>query len=372
MKLIVITNIIAPNRIPIFNNLAKTKDIELKVIFFSENDPHRKWKVYKNDIDFNYEILKCLHFFFRAIETPVYLHWGLWRALKKYKPDAICVIGYHHMAAWESLLYGKLNNTKIILWGGSHLLSGFIKNFLTELYKKIIVPKFDSYVTYGTSAREQLAHYGAQYKKIVVGCNTVDIEWFMAKSRQISEVKRKDFKERFSAKNVLYVGDFMSRKGVFNLIKAFEKLNNKNVGLILVGDGPEKSKYLEYINSHKICNIFFEGFIHKENIIKYYKIADIFVLPSFNEVWGLVVNEAMACGLPILSSVFAGATRDIVKDGVNGYSFDPNNIDELTVKLRDLLTDDKKRIEMGQKSIEIIKYKTPAFYAEKIAEAITI
>jgi len=85
-----------------------------------------------------------------------------------------------------------------------------------------------------------------------------------------------------------------------------------------------------------------------------------------------VVNEAMACGLPVISSKLAGVTQDLVKDGINGYSFDPNNIDELTRELKELLLKDRKRIEMGRKSLEIIKDKTPEKYAESILKAIDL
>ncbi|GAI76670.1 unnamed protein product, partial [marine sediment metagenome] len=134
--------------------------------------------------------------------------------------------------------------------------------------------------------------------------------------------------------------------------------------------GIGKAAYLEYVREHQIKNIFFEGFVQKEDIVKYYKLADVFVLPSFNEVWGLVVNEAMACGLPIISSKLAGVTRDLVKDGINGYSFDPDNIEELTEKLKTILGNNELRNKMRAKSLEIIKDKTPQNYAEKILETV--
>ena len=251
-------------------------------------------------------------------------------------------------------------------------MSGFVKNPLSNLYKKMIIPRFNSYVTYGTAAKKQIIYYGVNSEKTIVGCNTVDIRWFIRKSQEIREYKIKEMKKRYPAKNILYVGNFIAHKGVLNLMKAFQKVNMDNVGLILVGDGIEKALYLKYIKEHQIKNIFFEGFVQKEDIVKYYKLVDVFVLPSFNEVWGLVVNEAMACGLPVISSKLAGVTQDLVKDGINGYSFDPNNVSELTEKLKFILSNDELRERMRSSSVKIAKDKTAEDYADKILEAVNI
>ena len=371
-KLILIMNIISPYRIPVFNHLAKDGDRDFMVIFLAGTEGSRHWKIYKEEIKFDYKILKNLHFYIQSKEMPIYFNRGLWGELKKFRPEAICVCGYHYLVTVEALIYAKLTGTKITLWAGSHLLSGFLKNPLTDFYKKMIIPRFDFYITYGAAAKQQIIHYGADPGKIIVGCNTVDIEWFMNKCKEIRNNEISQMRKKYPSKNILYVGEFIERKAVINLIAAFEKLGIDNVGLILVGKGKEKDKYSKYIKGHNVKNVFFEGFVQKEDIVKYYKLTDVFVLPSFNEVWGLVVNEAMACGIPVISSKYAGVTRDLVQDGVNGYSFHPANIDELTQRLRELMLDDEKRIQMGKKSLEIIRNKTPQRYAESILKAVNL
>jgi glycosyltransferase involved in cell wall biosynthesis len=371
-KVLLIHNIVSPCLIPVFNHLAKVKDIDFKIIFLASTDSNRAWNIPIKDIEFNYKILKNLHFYIQSKELPLYFHWGLWSELREFKPDIVCMCGYQFFAAIEALIYAKISRVPITLWAGSHLLSGHIKNCLTDFYKSFFIPKFSTYITYGTACREQLINYGANPDKIIVGCNTVDIKWFMKKSQEISEEQIKELKKSYCNKNILYVGEFVERKGVINLIKAFEKLNQNDIGLVLVGKGKEKDKYIKYININRIKNVFIENFVQKDEIVKYYRLADIFVLPSFNEVWGLVVNEAMACGLPVISSIFAGATRDLVKEGINGFSFDPYNIDDLANKIINLLNDDKKREQMGKSSIDIIRDITPAKYAQDILSAIEI
>jgi len=369
-RIALITNIIAPYRITLFNLISDNPEIDLKVIFLAKSEINRKWDINLNDIRFNYIILNNFCIFIRSKEMPIYFNPGFWKILNDLKPDAICMCGYHYLATIGALLYAKIKNIPITLWAESHMLSGFIKNPLTEFYKKIIIPGFSSYITSGIAAKEQIVYYGAKPKRIVVGCNAIDVEWFTRKCKNIQENEMVEMKSRYPSQNILYVGKFISFKGVFNLIMAFERLNLADVGLILIGEGEEKDKYLEYIRKHNIKNIFFEGFVQQEDIVKYYKLADVFVLPSFNEVWGFVVNEAMACGLPVISSSYAGATRDLVKDNINGYSFNPHDIDELAAKLRYILTDNKLKENMGKRSVEIIKDKSTQNYANKILKAI--
>ena len=372
MRLTLIINFISPHRIPVFNHIAKIKNVDFKVIFLAETEGTRQWKICKDRINFDYKVLRNLHIYIHSKEMPIYFNWGLWREFRKFKPDAICICGYHYLASIESLVYAKLKGIPITLWAGSHLSSGFVKNPLAEFYKKTIISRFDSYVTYGTAAREQIIHYGANPQKIVVGCNTVDVEWFAKRSEEMREEEINEMKKKYPSKNILYVGEFIERKGVINLIKAFEALNMKDVGLILVGKGKEKDKYLKYIKEHDIRDVFFEGFVQKEKIVKYYKLADVFVLPSLNEVWGLVVNEAMACGLPVISSKLAGVTKDLIKDGINGYSIDPYNTGELTDKLSLILSNENLRVEMGRKSLQIISGKTAQNLAKQMFGAVNL
>ncbi|MCX5701463.1 MAG: glycosyltransferase family 4 protein [Candidatus Omnitrophica bacterium] len=371
-KIVLITNIIAPNIISVFNAISDHPEVDLKVIFLAENETNRKWNIYWDEIKFNYSVLKSFCIFIQSWEMPIYFNFGFWKTLTKFKPDAICVSGYHYLVTIEALLYARINEIPITLWSESHLLSGFIKNSLADLYKKNIISRFDSYITCGTAAKRQNIYYGAKPEKIVMGSNSVDLEWFMKKHKEIQDNEISQMKRKYPSKNILYVGAFIKRKGVISLIAAFEKLDMANVGLILVGEGKEKDKYLKYIKEYNIKNVFFEGFVQKEDIVKYYKLADVFVLPSFNETWGLVVNEAMACGLPVLSSKYAGVTEDLVKEGVNGYSFSPNKIDELVEKLKFILSNNELREKMGAKSLEIIKDKTVWNYANKILEAIEL
>ncbi len=371
----IINNILTPYIIPLFNVLGKLGGIELQVIFLSENDKNRAWEIYQDEIQFSYKILRNFRFFIGRVDAPIYFHRGLWSELRKFRPEAICICGYHYAATWEVLFYSHYFQKRTILWAGSTLSSGSFHNSLTDWYKQLVIPRFDAYITYGTAAQEQILHYGANPEKIVLGCNTVDVKFFMSEAEKFRMQMDKIFLERFPPKNILYVGDLIPRKGIDVLIRAFEKIQlirDGNTGLIIVGGGPERRNLISYVERHRIRNIFFENFVQKRDIVKYYAAADVFVLPSYKEVWGLVVNEAMSCGLPVVCSRYAGATRDLVVEGKNGFSFDPYDLDELVTKILQILDDDGKRKEMGIESLRIILQRNIDYYANSILQAIML
>ena len=143
-----------------------------------------------------------------------------------------------------------------------------------------------------------------------------------------------------------------------------------NIGLVLLGDGPERGKYQNFVTANKLKNVFFEGFKQREELPEYYISADLLVLPSISDPWGLVVNEAMSCGLPIISTDAAGVTYDLVKNGINGYVVRAGRVEELYEALKKLCKDKKLREKMGKESLKIIKDYTPENWAKSFINAV--
>ena len=145
------------------------------------------------------------------------------------------------------------------------------------------------------------------------------------------------------------------------LLDAYRGLqaSHANWGLILVGDGPQKTEIVDYIKRTGVRNVFMPGFIQKENISAYIAVSDVLVLPSISETWGLVVNEAMAGCLPVLVSNKCGCYPDIVKEGVNGFSFDPYDTNQLYTLMENMAEGIYDLKTMGQASLDIISNYTP-------------
>jgi len=144
----------------------------------------------------------------------------------------------------------------------------------------------------------------------------------------------------------------------------------RDVGLVVVGDGRERSSLTHL--SRGLKEVVFTGNIKYRDLPDYYALADMLVLPSREEVWGLVVNEAMACGTPILCSSNAGCSRDLVKDSVNGFVFQPGDVNTLAQRIEELASNEELRGSFGSSSQQIIAGGfTIKHLADGVEQAIT-
>jgi len=370
-RVLLMTNIVAPYRLPLFNAISEKGNIYFKVIALAEREKNREWKLSENKIKFNYQILHGWHWFIwgKKREVAIHLNRGVFKAFLEYNPDVIITSGYDDLAYWQAFLYCKLYKKKYILWNGTTLSSAGNIRGIRALLKRIIVRGADRYIAYGTKAKEYLEYFGAEGGKIYIGTNTVDMEDF--KSR-VEEYRKKDSflrgRKRYPKYLLLYIGQLINRKGIIQVLKALDILGDKEIGLFVVGNGPEENVLKAFCKEKNIKNVFFEGFKQQEELIKYYAFSDIFILSSFEEVWGLVVNEAMASGLYVLSSKYAGASYDLIKEGCNGEIFDPGNVDEIVKLIKRL----KENIEdIKRHRDDISKNACRAFSINKCEDVFT-
>lgn len=368
MKVVLITNIISPYRIPLFNAISEKGNFCFKVIALAEREKNREWELSENKIKFDYQILPGWNWFVwgKKKEITIHLNRGVFKTFLEYKPDIIMTSGYDDLAYWQAFLYCKIFRKKFILWDSTTLLSaGSIKGIRGRL-KKIIIKGADKYLVYGTKAMEYLEYFGARTKDIYISTNTVDMDYFRS---GVEEYRNKDgFKserKRYPRYLLLYVGQLIRRKGVLQVLKTLECLKDSEIGLLIVGSGPEESDLKNFCKEKKLKKVFFEGFKQQEELAKYYALADIFILPSFEEVWGLVVNEALASGLYVLSSKYAGASYDLIKEGWNGEIFEPYDIEEVV----NLFKRVKENIEdIRERRDDISQYACREFNIEKSAD----
>ena len=154
----------------------------------------------------------------------------------------------------------------------------------------------------------------------------------------------------------LYVGQMIYRKGIDILLEV-AKCFDGNTGFVLVGGAPTED-YLGTTNDHKLTNVKFIDFLGKQDINMYYKAADIFVLPTREDIWGLVINEAMAFGLPIITTNKCIAGLELVKDDVNGYIIPSEDVNELKRKVGFMFEDKKRLVQFGKQSRNIAEKYT--------------
>lgn len=155
----------------------------------------------------------------------------------------------------------------------------------------------------------------------------------------------------------LCVGRLIPQKGVLNLLHAWRKLPpevRKELALVIIGDGMQRGELQNFIFSNKLPNIFLLGRKSYEEITDYYYIANVFILPTLRDLFSIVIMEAMACRLPILTTKYNGA-KELVKNGKNGYVFDPTQIDNIKNSICNMYVQRERLSQMGDVSLRLIR-----------------
>jgi glycosyltransferase involved in cell wall biosynthesis len=168
----------------------------------------------------------------------------------------------------------------------------------------------------------------------------------------------------------LYVGRLVREKGVFELLQAYERLNaevRSNVGLVFAGDGNARLE-LEARAANGSGSVRMLGFLQREELASVYALADALVFPTHSDTWGLVVNEAMACGLPILISEVAGCAADLVENEWNGFVIPPRDIDKWSSAMQAIATGPELRRTMSRNSESKIQRFSPGDWAAGLTE----
>jgi glycosyltransferase involved in cell wall biosynthesis len=371
-KVALFTNIIPPYRIPCFNRAAETAQFGLDVFFFARTARDRQWKVYEERINFRHKILKAIPVYLGEEQT-LYLSYDVFFHLVQGRYDAIVLGGYEQPLFFPILLFCKLANINAVLWVESTSRDERSGSWPYEKLKRLMVRNCSAFLVPGTASFEYVRALGAPADRIFTVPNAVDDDHYHKEFLRLVGAKERIKSERgYPATIFLFSGRFIRRKGIQHLLAAFRKLQREkgDVGLVLLGDGRERRQSEDYCKSHGIKNVFFEGFINQEDLPKYYTAGDIFVLPSLTDQWGLVINEAMTFGLPIISTDVVGAAHDLVKHGVNGLVVKPGNSIELYRAMKQLLDHPQLRRKMGKESLNIIRDYTPEAWAENFVFAI--
>jgi glycosyltransferase involved in cell wall biosynthesis len=312
-RVLVLTEIIAPYRIPVFNELAKHEGVDLHVVFLAETHSGlRQWRVYKDEIAFSHEVLASWRFL--TGKYDLLLNWGLRSCLNKFGPQTIICGGYNYIASWEALWWTQRHQAELVLWSESNSQDARRGKAWVERLKAFFIARCERFVVPGKTSGEYLESLGSAQKDILIAPNAVDNVWFKTQSDEIRH-RAAEFRESLGLppRYVLFAGRLVPQKGVFDLLDAYAKLGSNTrsqIGLVFAGDGvcrAELEQRAKRISPGLIC---FPGFAHRENLAGLYALAEAFILPTHTDPWGLVVNEAMACGLPIIVSSVAGCSAD--------------------------------------------------------------
>jgi glycosyltransferase involved in cell wall biosynthesis len=340
MRTLILHNIISSNTVYKLKSYIKrhSKDLgEVLVVFCAETESNRKWKL-NEKISFDYKILKGRKFEFAGKDLFTYFYNPeIFKLLREYNPDKIIISGWDQFAYQVAFVWGWLHRKRLTLWSGSTVNEKSWRRTVTLLLVKLFVWMCRDYIAYGKRSKEYLVSLGANPRKIEVFLNDVDKEYFINESKKWKEKEdRTKVKLGLTKKHhFLFVGQFIERKGVADLVESFKLFSriDSDWGLVLVGYGNQESAIKDCVRKNNIDGVKFLGAIEQYNLPKIYTACDVLVLPSREEVWGLVVNEALYCGLKVLVSDKCGCGPELVKEGQNGYIFEAGNKKDLLRKM---------------------------------------
>jgi 1,2-diacylglycerol 3-alpha-glucosyltransferase len=372
-RLALITEIISPYRIPLFNVLAKHEGVDLHVMFLAETDPDlRKWKVYKDEIKFSYQVLPSWRK--RVGRYNGLLNRGVGSALSAFAPDVVVCGGYNYVASWQALLWSRMKQIPFLLWSESNVQDVRRAHPIVEFIKDEFLSRCSGFVVPGRSAGEYLRAHKIREELIFVAPNAVDNEFFAtsaSEARQNGVMRRTELglPERY----FLFVGRLVREKGVFELLSAYARLDQsirEQVGLVLAGEGAERAQLEALATAISPGIVKFAGFAQREQLSSYYALAEVLILPTYSDPWGLVVNEAMACGLPVIVSKVAGCAADLVREIWNGLLTLPRDESSLLAAMTKIASQPELRNIMRGNSSRHISHYSPEAWSLGITRAL--
>jgi glycosyltransferase involved in cell wall biosynthesis len=216
---------------------------------------------------------------------------------------------------------------------------------------------------------EYVKDLGAREERIVIAPFGGDSEGFAREAAAVDPAREKE-RSGWPPRLIIYSGRLVREKGVFVLLDAFRLIAPEfpEVGLLIVGHGPEQTALEDSCRRLGLERVYFAGAQEYKRMPYFYALADVLVLPTFSDTWGFVVNEAFACGVPAIVSRVAGACDDLIVEGETGFAVEPGDVADLTAKMRRLLEDESLRAAMGRKCRELIR----RYSAEACAEGLLL
>lgn len=293
------------------------------------------------------------------------------KALNKLVPDLVLTCGYERPETLAAAIWAKLKRRTVFLMLDNQL-DDSPRNFFVELVKRLYLKTFDGFIYGGNTHKNYLRHLGVPQNKEVNGYNCVDNEsiWSgVTTARQSST-------PLFSANDYfLCVARLIKKKNLPRLIRAYASYVHRMPpverpwSLVICGDGPEREELQAIAKQCGVCDkVVFVGLVSDfSDMLNYYAFARALILASHeNEQWGLVVNEAMASGLPVVVSEQCGCAPSLVQNFQNGFRFDGNSVEALATHLSWLHDHESDLSAMGVRSREIISEYSPANFAAKV------
>jgi glycosyltransferase involved in cell wall biosynthesis len=315
---------------PRFERMAASPDYEIKVFYCRPRQADQHWhmRAIPYPASFLHNWAPRSWYGYCMISD---IHPGIWRAFTRFQPGVIIVHGFATLTCLLAILWARCHRVPYLLRGDSNVLDeerpshrprGFRRRYLRWLVRHAA-----AVTSIGELNHSFWKFHGADDKRIFFVPCGVDTDYFREQAEPW-RARRTEVRSENGWNHdhlILYVGRLVRQKRVDILIEAMRKLDpsRQDIALLIVGDGIERGRLVEQARDLK--NVYFLGFKDRHDLPQYYAMAEVFVLPSEIEPWGMVVVEALACGLPVIATRKVGAAWDLIHEGENGFIIPEND-----------------------------------------------
>jgi glycosyltransferase involved in cell wall biosynthesis len=359
---------------PLYEYIAKHSDIiDLTVYYYFDDGAQKsKDKGFQKEFQWDVPLLEGYKYkFMEHVFPSAKLNGPKWKCviksivpeLKLNKYKAAIIHSWDRPASWQVVHACKKlkiptsvrSDNNIVIYQGEQ--NSFKKKIASQI-RKHFFSKTTSLWYVGQKNLEFYKAHNVASEKLCYVPFAVDNERFINTDQSVHSIKiKQELGVPADYKIVLFTGKLISRKQPDLLLRSYNAMMAKRkdlrkTALVFVGDGPENVNLKKYIKRHSLEHAYITGFINQQRIPEYYSTADVLVLPSRSEAWGLSVNEAMCCKCAVIVSDNCGCADDLVKE--NGYIFKTDSMKDLTEKLILSLENDQHLNQMKAKSLEII------------------
>lgn len=372
--------IVAPTcfyyQVDLFRQINANPRIDLTVYFCSDEaltgrdvpvlyNSSRQWAEEEDLLTgFKYQFLRNYAPWGSYLKWPFGLmNFGLYGVIRRERPDAVIIMGWTNLSWWLAIMASWFSRIPFFYMNDANMAADLLRPHWKQwvkaiLLKRVMFKMAAGFLSSGQANDQLYKHYDVPDSKIIPFAYSVIHRSILLQTDGLIARRKETVKEiGFPEKTfiILFCGRLIKEKGAFQLLEAFSRLEAPNKALIFAGDGESRFELEEYTKQHNIASVKFLGFLNRDEVMKIYPAADLLVLPSWRETWGMVVNEALCFGLPVIVSDQVGAGPNLVQHGSNGYIFPTGEIDILHDHIKKVIDMSPEEIQsMRDKSLEII------------------
>lgn len=322
MKVALVTNIPAPYRIPVLNQVANAFGDNFTVVFCTQNEPNRQWNL--TDIKFRHVYLKKSY----TVSRGTYIHnnFDILKVLKNISPDVIITTGFNptYLYAWGYSLFAGISH--IPMTDGWELSERSLTS-LHRIIRHIVFRTSQAFIGASKKSLELYRSYGISTLNLFQSHLCIDNDRF----RLLADTAERPY-------DIMYSGQIIDRKmpDFFVEVVCEVKKTIPNLRVLIIGNGALREKMLNNLADAGI-EVDYAGFVAQEELPKYYSMSKLLLFTTSNDPWGIVANEALASGTPVITSKYSGVTDDLVVNNWNGYVLE-NNVTVWASNVIDILT----------------------------------